>query len=74
MKLDWKCEAARVNTMTGGLDLRFGFPRNGKIPHPHQVTWSHPINMHPVRNKGRAENPVKICTNKIALQTCNQSA
>ena len=37
MKLDWKCEAARVNTMTGGLDLRFGFPRNGKIPYPHQV-------------------------------------
>ena len=32
------CEAARVNTMTGGLDLSFGFPRNGKIPHPHQVT------------------------------------
>ena len=33
-----QCEAARVNTMTGGLDLSFGFPRNGKIPHPHQVT------------------------------------
>ena len=32
------CEAARVNAMTGGLDLSFGFPRNGKIPHPHQVT------------------------------------
>ena len=52
-----KCEAARVNTMTGGLDLSFGFPRNGKIPYPHQVTWSQPINMCPVRNKGRAEKP-----------------
>ena len=68
------CEAARVNTMTGGLDLSFGFPRNGKIPHPHQVTWSQPINMYLVRNKGRAEKPEKVCTNKIALQTCNQSA
>ena len=68
------CEVARVNTMTGGLDLSFGFPWNGKIPHPHQVPWSQTINMHPVRNKGRAEKPAKVCTNKIALQTCNQSA
>ena len=68
------CEAARVNTMTGSLDLSFGFPRNGKIPHPHQVTWSQPINMRPVRNKGRAEKPAKVCTNKIALQTCSLSA
>ena len=68
------CEAARVNTMTGSLDLSFGFPRNGKIPHPHQVTWSQPINMLPVGNKGRAEKPAKVCTNKIALQTCSQSA
>ena len=51
------CEAARVNTMTGGLDLSFGFPRNGKIPYPHHVTWSQPINMRPVRNQGRAEKP-----------------
>ena len=28
------CEAARVNTMTGGLDLSFGCPQNGKIPYP----------------------------------------
>ena len=68
------CEAARVDTMTGGLDLSFGFPRNGKIPHPQQVTWSQPINVRPVRNKGRAEKPEKVCTNKTALQTCNQSA
>ena len=78
-----KCEAARANTMTGGLDLSFRFPRNGKIPYPHQATWSQPINMRPVRNKGKAEKPrnaqvwkkpAKVCTNKIALQTCNQSA
>ena len=25
-----QCEAARVNTITGGLDLSFGFPQNGK--------------------------------------------
>ena len=55
-----ECEAARVNTMTGGLDLSFGFPQNGKIPYPHQVTWSQPINMRPVRNKGRAEGGVKM--------------
>ena len=73
--LAWgQCEAARVNTMTGGLDLSFGFPRNGKIPHPHQVAWSQPINMLPVGNKGRGEKPAKVCTNKIALQTCSQSA
>ena len=69
-----QCEAVRVNIMTGGLDLSFGFPRNCKIPHPHQVTWRQPINMRPVINKGRAEKTVKVCTNKIALQTCNQSA
>ena len=50
-----KCEAARANTMTGGLDLSFGFPRNSKIPYPHQATWGQPINMHLVRNKGKAE-------------------
>ena len=70
----YNCEAARVNTMTGGLNLSFGFPQNGKIPHPHQVTWSQPINMLPVGNKGRAGKPAKVCTNKIALQTCSQSA
>ena len=43
--------------LAGGPDLGFGFPRNGEIPRPHQVTWSQPINMHPVRNKGRAEKP-----------------
>ena len=69
-----QCEAVRVNIMTGGLDLSFGFPQNGKIPYPHQVTWSQPINMRPIRNKGRAEKLAKVCTNKIALQTCNQSA
>ena len=36
----WLCEAARANTMTGGPDLSFSFPRNGKIPSPHQATWS----------------------------------
>ena len=73
-RISWTgCEAARVNTMTGSLDLSFVFPRNGKIPYPHQVTWSQPINMRPVRNKGRAEKLAKVCTNKIALQTCNQS-
>ena len=43
--------------LAGSRDLGFGFPRNGGIPRPHQVTWSQPINMHPVRNKGRAEKP-----------------
>ena len=44
--------------LAGGPDLGFGFPWNGGIPHPQQVTWSQPINMRPVRNKGRAKKPV----------------
>ena len=58
------CEAARVNTMTGGLDLSFGFPGNGKIPYPHQVTWSQPINMRPVR-KGELKSPPKFVPIKV---------
>ena len=51
---DWnECEAARVNTMTGGPDLSFGFPWNGKIPHPHQAAWSQPINRCPKGNISR---------------------
>ena len=46
------CEAAKANTMTGGPDLSFGFPWNGKIPHPHQAAWSQPINRRPKGNKG----------------------
>ena len=34
------------------------FPWNGGIPRPHRVTWSQPINMHPVQARGRAEKPV----------------
>ena len=30
--------------------LRFRFPWNGGIPRPHRVTWSQPINMHPVKS------------------------
>ena len=54
---------------TGVLRCEFG-----KSPHSHQVTWNQPINMLPVINKRRAEKPTKVCTNKIALQTCSQSA
>ena len=45
--------------------------------------WSQPINRRPKGNKGKAEKPAKpkfeqkpakVCTNRIALQTCNQSA
>ena len=47
--------------MTGGPDLSFGFPRNGKIPYPNQVTWSQSVNMHPVRKRepirGKLKNP-----------------
>ena len=49
--------------MTGSLDLSFSFPRNGKIPYPHQATWSQPINMHPVRKResirGKLKSPRK---------------
>ena len=38
--------------MTGGLDLSFGFPWNGKIPYPYQAAWSQPINRCPKGNKG----------------------
>ena len=51
--------------LVGGRDLDFGFPWNGGIPRPHQVTWSQPINMHPVRNRGRAEKPAdRLSLNK----------
>ena len=36
--------------LAGGRDLGFGFPWNGGIPRPHRVTWSQPINMHPVKS------------------------
>ena len=71
----WKKHTVRlpgVNTMTGGLDLSFGFPWNGKIPYPHQVTWSQPINMRPVRNKGRAEKPANAQVWKKARESLYQ--
>ena len=84
--IETKTGAARANTMTGGRDLSFGFPWNGKIPYPPQATWSQPINVRPVRKResirGKLKSlrtpkfekkPVKIWTNKIVLQTCNQS-
>ena len=37
----------------------FRFPLKWWDSRPHQVTWSQPINMRPVRNKGRAEKPAK---------------
>ena len=36
--------------LAGGRDLGFCFPWNGGIPRPHRVTWSQPINMHPVKS------------------------
>ena len=73
--------------LAGGPDLSFGFPWNGGIPCPHQVTWSQPINMRlarkrkPIRGKLKSprtpkfeKKPVKVWANKITLQTCNQSA
>ena len=71
-KEKYKCEAARVNTMTGSLDLSFRFPWNGGIPRPHQVTWSQPINMRPVRNKGRAEKPANAQVWKKARESLYQ--
>ena len=37
--------------LAGGPDLDFVFPWNGGIPHPHQVTWSQPINMRLARRR-----------------------
>ena len=54
-----ECEAARANTMTGGLDLNFGFPQDGKIAYPHQATWSQPINMCPVRKRESIRGKLK---------------
>ena len=53
------CEAARVNTMTGSPDLSLGFPQNGKIPYPHQATWSQPINMRPVGKRESIRRKLK---------------
>ena len=36
--------------MWGCRGWGFGFPWNGGIPRPHRVTWSQPINMHPVKS------------------------
>ena len=52
-------EAARANAMTGGLDLSFGFPWNGKIPYPHQVTWSQPINRRLTEQREHVEGKLK---------------
>ena len=47
--------------LAGCPDLGFGFPWNGGIPRPHQVTWSQPINMRPARKRepirGKLKNP-----------------
>ena len=68
--------------LAGGLGLGFRFPWNGGIPRPHRGTWSQPINVHLVKARGSAEKPAgaevwtkacAVCTNRIALQTCNQS-
>ena len=44
-------------SIVGLPGLGFRFPWNGGIPRPHRVTWSQPINMHPVKARGRAEKP-----------------
>ena len=40
---------------------KFRLPQNGKIPYPHQATWSQPINMRPVRKRepirGKLKSP-----------------
>ena len=33
-----------------GPGLGFRFPMNLGIPRPHRVTWSRPINVHPVKS------------------------
>ena len=47
--------------LAGSWDLGFGFPWNGRIPRPHQVTWSQPINMHLARKRepirGKLKSP-----------------
>ena len=47
--------------LAGSPDLGFGFPWNGGIPRPHQVTWSQPINMHLARKRepirGKLKSP-----------------
>ena len=58
--------------LAGGLDLGFCFSWNGRIPGPQQVTWSQPINMCPVRNKGRAEKPANAQVWKKALEGLGQ--
>ena len=72
----YHCEAARANSMTGGLDLTCGFPRNGKIPYPHQAAWSQPINMHPVRKRettrGKLKSPQMAKFEKKARESSDQ--
>ena len=57
MDLCWQSNVVGLPGLAGGPHLGFGFPRNGGIPRPHQVTWSQPINMclarkrEPIRGK-----------------------
>ena len=37
--------------LAGSPELGFGFPWNGGIPRPHQVTWSQPIDMRLARKR-----------------------
>ena len=59
----WSCEKSFIMWGCRGwgwqaAGLGFPFTWNSGIPHPHRVTWSQPINMHPVKARGRAEKPV----------------
>ena len=45
--------------LAGSPDLGFGFPWNGGIPHPHQVTWSQPINMRLARKREPTRGKLK---------------
>ena len=45
--------------LAGSPDLGFGFPWNGGIPRPHQVTWSQPINMRLARKREPTRGKLK---------------
>ena len=58
----WDLVSVGLPGLEGGPDLGFGFPWNGGISRPHQVTWSQPINMRLARKRepirGKLKSPL----------------
>ena len=74
----WSWEISFIMWGCRGWDLGFGFPWNGRIPCPHRVTWSQPINMRPVKSprapkfeqKPAKFVPIGLLCKHVAREVC----